>query len=135
MKITNHGETATITLTAREAQIVRMGDVPLIYAPGGMGPGEVTFQMAQTGGMVRFGGACYVNTEENLRACLIKFEAAVSGKIAQQDAAYLASQDEEAGAQAYRSPDSATKRCPYRRPERIAAWRKGFDRQHAERFA
>jgi hypothetical protein len=128
MKIKLHSTTADVTMTAREAKIVRSGAVPMIYSPGGMGldgypPAE--------GGTVRFGGACFVNIEANLRASLDAFRAA----LANAERVFQEVEDEQAGFNAF--PSSSFRKgfpkwpsCPFRQPERIAAWQRGIDAAH-----
>ncbi|RUV84335.1 hypothetical protein EOA60_04545 [Mesorhizobium sp. M1A.F.Ca.IN.020.06.1.1] len=67
---------AMVTLNKVERQIVLAYAVPMIYAPGGMGPDR-----PDNSATVRFGGACFTDVEKNLRASLDAFKAALRGEI------------------------------------------------------
>lgn len=140
---------AMVTLSPVEREIVLARRVPAIYAPGGMGP-----DLPEKSATVRFGGACgspwrYLDASlEAFRAALrdeadfIKASRKMSRaaarekrKLAQHEA------DARAGFHAFPSgqfadalrgtkgyPDHA--RCPYRKPERVAAWTAGYNAAH-----
>lgn len=138
----NDGEavSAMVTLTEKERRVVLSGQVPWIYSPGGMGP-----ERPSESATVKFGGACYVDTERCLLACLAAFRVAIAAEF--KRLAYwrkvdkVIAQDEEAGFEAFpggRFADAmrGTKsfpghpRCPFKQPERAAAWERGYARAH-----
>jgi hypothetical protein len=132
---------AVVTLTPREAGVVMARRVDLIYSPGGLGP-----DMPDENGVAYFGGACFVDLEQNLIACLKKFGDALKAEIKWQDAnsasikrEIQAERDEAEGFSAFpggRWSDAlrGTKsfpnhaRCPFRNPDRVAAWERGYER-------
>lgn len=127
---------ATVTLTDRERTLVLTRRVPMIYSPGGMGPDD-----PRESATVRFGGACYVDVEPKLRACLAAFRSALQTAIAEEDARRAEVEAEMAGFEAFpagRYMDAlrGTKgfpspvRCPYRNAARIAAWERGYAAAH-----
>jgi hypothetical protein len=128
---------AEVTLTERERTLVLTRRVPMIYSPGGMGPDD-----PRESNTVRFGGACYVDVEPKLRACLAAFRAALKAEIEREDARRIDIDAEMRGFNAFpagryldalRGTKSfpAPVRCPYREPRRTAAWARGYDAAHA----
>jgi hypothetical protein len=128
---------ATVTLTERERTLVRLRRVPMIYSPGGMGPADPVDSAT-----VSFGGACYVDVEPKLLACLAAFRAALQTEMQHEDAQREANEAEARGFEAFPAgrfmdamrgtkgfPDAV--RCPYRQPDRAAAWQRGYDAAHA----
>jgi hypothetical protein len=137
---------AMVTLTEQERQAMFRaagGTVPMIYSPGGMGP-----NMPRESNTVRFGGACFTDVEPCLLACLDAFRSALKAEIkrhreacAEINAQIASESDEEAGREAFpggrfadamRGIKSFTghARCPFKRPERIAAWERGYSAAH-----
>lgn len=129
---------ASVTLTEKERLAVLGGQVPWIYSPGGMGPERPTDSAT-----INFGGACYVDTERCLLACLAAFRVAVAAELKRQSnwrrRDKRALQDEAEGFAAFpggRLADAlrGTKsfpnniRCPFKRADRVAAWQCGYDR-------
>lgn len=70
-----HDSGARVTLTNREAMLVRTRRVPMMYSPGGMGPDTP----ADGCNVVAFGGACFVDARRKLVAALAAFKAALDG--------------------------------------------------------
>jgi hypothetical protein len=84
MKIHQSGRTASVTLTRREAQALRRGHVPMVYAPGGQGPLGPDMP-PPGGGTVPFTGPWFLTTEANLRAALAAFQSAMQAELKRQD--------------------------------------------------
>jgi len=66
--------TAEVTLSPKEATLVRSGRVPAIYSPGGMS----FHDLPDSGGRALFGGACFVNPERTLNLALDALHAALT---------------------------------------------------------
>ena len=103
----------------------------MIYSPGGMGLDD--YPPAE-GGTVRFGGACFVNAEASLRASVKAFQQAVQAVLDEADAyhagfnAFPAGRWMDALRVAKCFPKHA--RCPFKNPERVAAWQHGYADAH-----
>lgn len=125
--------TAMVTLTAREADLVRARRVPMIYGRGGLSPHPIE---TPTGPVtIKFGGATFVDPRARLIEALGLFSEALSNQIARDDAA----QDHAAGFNAFRSVSGrymdATRgtkgypdmpRCPFKIAARAMAWKRGL---------
>ena len=72
-----HEAKAWVTLTDRERTALQARRVPMIYSPGGMGPGN----LEPGSNVVTFGGPCYVDPAPKLDACLAQFRAAIKAAM------------------------------------------------------
>lgn len=134
---------AIVTLTERERYEVIAGAVPYIYSPGGLG---IDRDEAIASSTIDFRGACFVDVERCLIACLAAFRVALRDAIKKR--AYwrritaTMDQDEQDGFDAFpggRFADAmrGTKsfpnhiRCPFKDPNRTQAWQRGYSNAHA----
>lgn len=123
---------ALVTLTERERALVLSHAVPMLYAPGGMGPERPTVSAT-----VRFYGACHSDVERNLLASLEAFRLALKFEAERRDAveaeregfdAFPAGQFADYLRGAKGSPRPV--RCPYRAAHKASAWVRGYEQAH-----
>lgn len=126
---------AEVRLSAAEKAVIH--SVPAIYTPGGMGP-ELPPNGTPVPDVVRFGGACHVDTEARLTGCLDQFRAALRAEILARRAREQTASDFRAGRDAFpggRWMDAARGNkgypdhpaCPFRRADRVSAWELGYE--------
>lgn len=130
-----HEAHAEVTLTDRERVVLQSWcGIPMIYSPGGMGP-EMP---VGTNNTIKFGGACFVDARKCLDACLEKFRDALIVAMARADDRRAEGDALAAGFRAfpagrYMDAMRGTKnfpdhpKCPYRKDNLVAAWKRGYD--------